>query len=141
MERNSSTRLNIKKHLETIEEISELSKDPFTKVGCVLLNKEGKPVSCGYNNQPFNWFTKFPWEDRDEKNKFVIHAEINAVANLREDPYYAIVTLFPCCNCAKALIASGVKEIYYKDIRMNEDACNVITLCYMTGVKLIKIEK
>lgn len=139
MERNSSTRL--KKFLKELEEIAEFSKDPNTKVGCLLLDKKWKPLSCGYNDKPFNWYDTYPWDIREEKYKYVIHAEINAVATLRDEPYYAIVTLFPCSHCAKALIASGVKEIYYKDIRMNEDASIVFTLCHMCGVKLKQIKE
>lgn len=138
MERNTSTRL--KKILIDLEEIAGYSNDPSTKVACLLLDKKWKPLSCGYNDKPFNWYDTYPWEEKKEKYKYVIHAEINAVASLRADPYYAVVTLFPCSNCAKALIAAGVKEIYYKDIRMNDDASIVFTLCYMSGVKLIQIK-
>lgn len=137
MERDISTRL--RNYLLDMQEITSLSNDPNTKVGCLILSKDWRTLSYGYNDAPMNWKGTFPWDDRKEKYKYVIHAEINAVASLTQTPYYAIVTLFPCSNCVKALIAAGVKEIYYKDIRMNDDANVVFTLCHMCGVKLIQI--
>lgn len=136
MERDTSTRL-----MRYAETVSKLSSDPSTQVGCILLDKNKKVISEGFNDKPFNWYDTYPWDIKEEKYKYVIHAEINAVATCTKKPYYAVVTLFPCSNCAKALIASGVKEIYYKDIRMNDDASIVFTLCHMTGVKLIQIQK
>lgn len=124
-----------------LNEIQSLSNDPSTKVGCVLLDKDFIVLSSGCNRKPSYWNdVQFPWSDRDEKNKYVIHAEMSAVLALRNDtPHYAMVTLFPCLNCAKLLSEIGVKEIMYKDIRINNDSSSVMSLLNLCGISVTKL--
>ena len=93
------------------------SKDPSTKVACILLSPDSQVVSTGYNGIPRDMDDINPkrWE-RPAKYKYVAHAELNAIANaarhgISVDRSIAVVTLFPCCDCAKALIQSGIKTI------------------------------
>ena len=95
------------------------SKDPNTKVGAILLKPDlSAVVSTGINGFPRKLHDTDParWE-RPTKYKYVTHAEVNAVANaartgVSTDGCVAIVTLFPCKECAKILVQSGISHIY-----------------------------
>ncbi len=95
------------------------SKDPSTQVGACIVSSENIIISTGYNGMPKGCSDDdFPWgrEGADTKYPFVVHAELNAILNangrdLRGSRVY--VALFPCNECAKAIIQSGVKEVVY----------------------------
>ncbi len=99
---------------------SKRSKDPSTQVGACIVNKDKKIVGIGYNGFPNGIDDDtFPWGKQgdyvDTKYPYVVHAEPNAILNattsLKDCTIY--VTLFPCCECAKLIIQSGIKEIVY----------------------------
>ena len=97
------------------------SKDPSTQVGACIVNNRNKIMSVGYNGFPLGCSDDdFPWErsgdEFDTKYPYVCHAELNAIlnsggSNLEGSKIY--VALFPCNECAKAIIQSGIKEVYY----------------------------
>lgn len=96
------------------------SKDPNTKVGACIVNQKKRIVGIGYNGLPVGCSDdEFPWERQggflETKYPFVVHAEPNAILNsttsLENATIY--VTLFPCHECAKLIIQSGIKEIVY----------------------------
>ena len=95
------------------------SKDPSTQVGACIVSPDNIIISTGYNGMPKGCSDdKFPWGRTGEETKypFVVHAELNAILNangrdLRGSRIY--VALFPCNECAKAIIQSGVKEVLY----------------------------
>ena len=95
------------------------SKDPSTQVGACIVSPDNIIVSTGYNGMPKGCSDdEFPWNRDGEENKypFVVHAELNAILNangrnLRGCKIY--VALFPCNECAKAIIQSGIREIVY----------------------------
>ena len=95
------------------------SKDPNTQVGACIVSQEDIIISTGYNGMPKGCSDdEFPWEREgaDTKYPYVVHAELNAILNangrdLRGSRLY--VALFPCNECAKAIIQSGVKEVVY----------------------------
>ncbi len=95
------------------------SKDPSTQVGACIVSKENIIISTGYNGMPKGCSDDiFPWdrEGADTKYPYVVHAELNAILNangrdLRGSRIY--VALFPCNECAKAIIQSGVEEVIY----------------------------
>lgn len=98
------------------------SKDPSTQVGACIANDDNKVVSIGYNGMPQGLNDdKMPWghgEGLDSKYLYVCHAEFNAIlnspiTNLKGTKIY--VTLFPCNECAKAIIQTGIKEVIYLD--------------------------
>ena len=110
------------------------SKDPNTKVGACIV-KDNRILSTGYNGFPYGCNDKkYPWgkDNKDiTKNKYfyVTHAELNAILNARQSVEDATlyVTLFPCNECAKAIIQSGIKHIYYMRIKAeNEDKKRII---------------
>ena len=95
------------------------SKDPSTQVGACIVSPDNIIISTGYNGMPKGCSDdEFPWGRTGEETKypFVVHAELNAILNangrdLRGSRIY--VALFPCNECAKAIIQSGVKEVLY----------------------------
>ncbi len=95
------------------------SKDPSTQVGACIVSKDNIIISTGYNGMPKGCSDdEFPWDREGEQTKYpyVVHAELNAILNangrdLRGSKIY--VALFPCNECAKAIIQSGIREIYY----------------------------
>lgn len=98
------------------------SKDPNTKVGACIVDDNNRIVSMGYNGFPFGCSDDiFPWSNKgDPKNTkymYVVHAELNAILNsnksLKGTTLY--VSLFPCNECAKAIIQSGIKKVIYED--------------------------
>jgi dCMP deaminase len=100
---------------------SKRSKDPNTQVGAVIVDNLNKIVSVGYNGFPRGCSDdQFPWCKEDglnNKNLYVVHAEINAILNSSNKGEILYTTLFPCNDCTKALIQYGIKKIYYKDIK------------------------
>lgn len=96
------------------------SKDPNTQVGAVIV-KNNKIVSTGYNGFPFGCSDdEYPWEREGETYKtkypYVVHAELNCILNARGLDLTGstlYVSLFPCHECAKAIIQSGIKEVVY----------------------------
>lgn len=97
------------------------SKDPGTQVGACIVNNANKIISTGYNGFPLGCSDdEFPWDREggflETKYAYVTHAELNAILN---NPGTSLagcriyVALFPCNECAKAIIQSGIKEIIY----------------------------
>jgi len=97
------------------------SKDPNTQVGACIVDSENRILSTGYNGFPSGCSDdEYPWERDGEfgctKYPFVVHAELNAILNARGKNLTGAkiyVALFPCNECAKAIIQSGIKEIVY----------------------------
>ena len=95
------------------------SKDPSTQVGACIVSADNIIISTGYNGMPKGCSDdEFPWDREGDETKYpyVVHAELNAILNangrdLRGSRLY--VALFPCNECAKAIIQSGVKEVLY----------------------------
>lgn len=97
------------------------SKDPSTQVGACIVSEDKKVVGIGYNGFPIGCSDdEFPWEREgefmDTKYAFVVHAELNAILNSNQDLHgcCVYVSLFPCNECAKAIIQSGIKRIVYE---------------------------
>lgn len=104
------------------------SKDPSTQVGACIVNSEKRILSMGYNGMPKHCSDdEFPW-DRDgsplsSKYLFVCHAELNAILNCNSGNVKGCTvysTLFPCNECAKAIIQSGIAEVVYMSDKYSE---------------------
>lgn len=96
------------------------SKDPNTQVGACIVNDRNRIMSVGYNGFPAGCDDDvFPWEreggEFDTKYPYVCHAELNAILNCTHDlrGCRIYVALFPCNECAKAIIQSGIAEVVY----------------------------
>ncbi len=99
------------------------SKDPMTQVGACIASKENKVITMGYNGMPIGCSDdELPWtrkgkDSLDTKYLYVCHAEFNAILNSNAPVKGCrlYVTLFPCNECAKAIIQSGIEEVIYLD--------------------------
>lgn len=97
------------------------SKDPNTQVGACIVNSKNHIMSVGYNGFPMGCSDdEFPWERTgepyDTKYPYVCHAELNAILNNAGSSLEGCriyVGLFPCNECAKAIIQSGIKQVIY----------------------------
>ena len=97
------------------------SKDPNTQVGACIVNNKNKIVCAGYNGLPICCNDDdFPWDKQgkflDTKYPYICHAELNAILNnigidLKDCKIYT--ALFPCNECTKAIIQSGIREVIY----------------------------
>jgi len=100
------------------KEIARTSEDPYRKVGAVVLNKDGRVLSTGYNGltQGKNVLKNF-WLNRDKRRQYMIHAEVNALSCVTryDNPYLIYVTLLPCSYCANLIASYNIKEVYYTD--------------------------
>ena len=128
------------------------SKDPNTQVGCCIVSQENRILSVGYNGFPMGCSDdEFPWDREGEdplqtKYLYTTHSELNAILNytggsLAGSKLY--VSLFPCNECAKAIIQSGIKEVIY-DCDKYADTPSVIASKRMldaAGVKYQKYER
>lgn len=99
---------------------SKNSNDTRRKVGCCIVNTTNDVVSYGYNNPPNGYEDYMTWElgqGLDNKHLYVVHAELNAILSSQRDLNDCIIytTLFPCNECTKAIIQSGIKEVVYID--------------------------
>lgn len=126
------------------------SKDPSTQVGAVIVDQEHKVVGIGYNGLPIGCSDdEFPWDREggmlETKYAFVVHAELNAILNSTRDLHGCTlyVSLFPCNECAKAIIQSGIRKIVYEDDKYAAED-NVIASKKMlnaAGVELVRLGK
>ncbi len=97
------------------------SKDPNTQVGACIVSADNKILSVGYNGFPIGCSDDdFPWQREgdplESKYFYAAHSELNAILNYRGgslDGARLYVSLFPCNECAKAIIQSGIREIVY----------------------------
>lgn len=119
------------------------SKDPNTQVGATLINKEKRIVGIGYNGFPRHIDDDvFPWSESDKlstsKYAYVVHAEANAILNattpLKGATLY--VTLFPCHECVKLLIQSGITEVVYYDDKYNNTESGIAAKKMLDAAKI-----
>lgn len=116
--------LNWDTYFMAIAELSGMrSKDPSTQVGAAIVSEDNRILSIGYNGAPNGFLDDdFPWKREGDaletKYLYVVHAERNAILNYRGsrkdlEGAKVYVTLFPCNECAKEIIQSGIKEVIY----------------------------
>lgn len=106
---------------------SQRSKDPGTQVGACIVDQQNKILSIGYNGMPVGCNDDdFAWNKDtldDNKYLYVVHSELNAILNFRGgslENSKIYVTLFPCNECAKAIIQSGIKEIIFREDKYSD---------------------
>ncbi|MDY3917448.1 MAG: dCMP deaminase family protein [Candidatus Limivivens sp.] len=127
------------------------SKDPNTQVGACIVSPDNKILSMGYNGFPIGCSDDtFPWEregpELENKYFYTTHSELNAILNYRGgslDGAKLYVTLFPCNECAKAIIQAGIKTVVY-DCDKYAGAANVIASKRMmdaAGVRYYRYER
>lgn len=125
------------------------SKDPSTQVGACIVNDQNRIMTVGYNGLPIGCSDdEFPWERDgeayDTKYPYVCHAELNAILNnagASLEGCRVYVALFPCNECAKAIIQSGIKEVVYLSDKYDGTPMNLASkrMFNAAGVKLTKL--
>lgn len=106
----------VERFMALASHVAQWSKDPSTKVGCVLANVDRQVVGMGYNGFPRGVVDRPEWlEDRAVKYPLTIHAEENAVYNATGDVTgaWAFVTHAPCAPCTARLIQNGLSGVFY----------------------------
>ena len=126
------------------------SKDPNTQVGACIVSENNKILSMGYNGFPRGCSDEeFPWaregELLDTKYPFVTHSELNAILNYRGGSLEGTklyVSLFPCNECAKAIIQAGIRTVVYDSDKYEGTPTNVASkrMFDAAGVKHIKYQ-
>lgn len=125
------------------------SKDPNTQVGACIVNPDKRIVGLGYNGFPRGCDDdSYPWDREgdflDTKYPFVVHAELNAILNsiqsLKGCTIY--VSLFPCNECAKAIIQSGIKCVVYESDKYAGTDGNIASkkMFRDAGVELVQLQ-
>ncbi len=126
--------------------IAQRSPDPDYQVGCVIARQDNVVVGIGYNGAPRAIAAdQVPW-DSEDKHFFVCHAEFNAILNANS----AVVgcklytLLFPCFECMKMIIQSGIRDVYYRDDskigKGNPKFVKSREMAEMAGVNLHKLD-
>jgi len=127
------------------------SKDPNTQVGACIVDSNNKIISVGYNGAPigFDDDKDMKWDREgeflDTKYPYVCHSELNAILNskapVRDCKIY--VTLFPCNECTKAIIQSGINEIVYLSDKYNGTKENLAAkkMLDVCGIKYSEYKK
>ena len=130
---------------------AERSKDPNTQVGACIVDDTNRIISTGYNGFPYGCSDdEYPWERAGEtagktKYPYVVHAELNAILNAGGKKLAGAriyVDLFPCNECAKAIIQSGIREVIYLSDKYAETEMTKISRRMLTsaGVKLTRLQ-
>ncbi len=125
------------------------SKDSTSQVGACIVNQRNRIVGIGYNGLPYGCDdNEFPWGREggflETKYAYVVHAEANAILNSSIDLEGSriYVTLFPCNECAKLIIQSGIKEVIFLEDKYHDDEIFVASrkLFDAANVKLTRLE-
>lgn len=125
------------------------SKDPNTQVGAAIVDENHRVVSVGYNGMPKGCSDDvFPWSREgailQTKYAFVVHAELNAILNSK----YPVsgctlyVSLFPCNECAKAIIQAGIRRIVYESDKYQNTDITIASrrMLKAAGIELVQLE-
>ena len=127
------------------------SKDPNTQVGACIVSKDNIIISTGYNGMPKGCSDdEFPWDRKGEndaatKYPYVVHAELNAILNANGRDLHGsriYVALFPCNECAKAIIQSGIQEVLYLSDKYADTMMNLVSkrMLEAAGVKYTQMQ-
>lgn len=121
------------------------SKDPNTQVGACIVNEHNKIIGIGYNGFPLGCSDdELPWDrEADHINKtkypYVVHAEVNAILNSTKKLHGAkiYVAEFPCNECAKVIIQSGIKEVIYLSDKYDGTDSNIASKRMFEMAKIV----
>ncbi len=130
---------------------AQRSKDPNSQVGACIVSRDNKILSLGYNGLPIGCSDdEFPWARENAENNpletkyfYVTHSELNAILNYRGGSLEGAkmyVTLFPCNECAKAIIQAGIRTVIFDSNKY--DGTPSVTasamMLHAAGVEVVK---
>lgn len=125
--------------IEVAKVVATKSRDPHTKVGCVIVDSNNRIISTGYNGAPKNFPRGREDWTRPAKYNFVVHSESNAILYAKTD--LTDCTLYcthePCLQCAKLICGSGIKRVVFLNYKDDEDAFQLFKMCEVKLQKLI----
>lgn len=116
------------------------SEDPYRKVGAAALDFDNRVIGTAYNGLApgFDPPAGF-WDDREARQKFMLHAEVNLCSLFRRGEVKLVAcTTMPCTSCMQTLCAYGVKEIYFRD---TYDASDAQQIAHLYGVHLEQVNE
>lgn len=125
--------------LSFAEVAAKRSEDPYMKVGACILDKNHRVVGMGYNGLVSGKnVTESFWQDRDERRKYMIHAEPNALFHVkRGDGDLLACTLLPCSSCATLIAGHGIKRVIYKELYKRDTSALEIFKFYNISCEMI----
>lgn len=133
------SRISIPEYVMALAHVAALrSEDPYRKVGAAALDKDNRVIGTAYNGlfPGFDPQEEF-WQSRDERQKFMLHAEINLCSLFKRGEARVVAcTTMPCTSCMQALCAHGVKTIYYGEAYASSEAP---AIAEMYDVQLIQV--
>ena len=136
----SESRLTIPQSAMALAEVASLrSEDPFRKVGAAALDWDNRVIATAYNGlAPGFEAPEGFWDDRDGRQKFMLHAEVNLCSLFkRGEAKIVATTTMPCTACMQTLCAYGIKEIYYRVTYLESDAPEIAKIY---GIILEQVE-
>ena len=139
MSSRNSDRLSIPQYVMALAHVASLrSEDPYRKVGAAALDHDNRVIGTAYNGlAPGYDAPEGFWDDRDKRQKYMLHAEVNLCSLFKRGEARVIATTtMPCTSCMQTLCAYGVEEIYYEEEYKASDA-REIAATY--GVKLEQV--
>ncbi len=133
--------------LDLAQFVSRKSKDPSTKVGAVITDKNHVLISCGFNGLARNVRdTEERLTNRELKYKLIIHAEVNSILFARRSLENCILycwPFMPCSNCASVVIQSGIKKVIapFKDNYRWAESFKLSREIFLeAGVELVEVK-
>lgn len=124
-------RIPIPQYAMALAHVASLrSEDPYRKVGAAALDFDNRVIGTAYNGLApgYNPPTEF-WDDREARQKFMLHAEVNLCSLFRRgEAKIVATTTMPCTACMQTLCAYGIKEIYFRDVYHLSDAPEIAAL-------------
>lgn len=135
-----SERISIPRYAMELAQVASLrSEDPYRKVGAAALDWDNRVIGTAYNGLApgFDAPAGF-WDDREKRQKFMLHAEINLCSLFRRgEAKLVATTTMPCTSCMQTLCSYGIEEIYYRDVYHESHAPEIAELY---GIKLRRID-
>jgi dCMP deaminase len=126
-----TSRLSIPQYAMALAHVASLrSEDPYRKVGAAALDYDNRVIGTAYNGLApgYNPPPSF-WDDREARQKFMLHAEVNLCSLFRRgEAKIVATTTMPCTACMQTLCAYGIQEIYYREIYHVSDAPEIAAL-------------
>jgi dCMP deaminase len=136
---SGQSRISIPEYAMALAHVASMrSEDPFRKVGAVAIDFDNRVIGTAYNGLAAGYDAgpEF-WSDRDERRKYMLHAEINLCSLFtRASVRLVACTTKPCTSCMQALVAHGVREVYYRD---EYEASEADLVAQRYGVKLERL--
>ena len=145
----------LRRFMDLAEHISTWSKDPSTKIGAIIVNRDKVIVGAGYNGFPRKVADyDHRYASREEKYRMIIHAEMNAILNASASVKNCSLftwPLMPCSRCATMVIQAGITEIYYPNFpldhpmneaksRWAEDSIYSVQMFKEAGVRTVLVD-